>query len=321
MRRLLRNSLPGAAAFVIMLVVLLPGVVSAQVGCFPRSNGCSWWPGGASFGLGWITGAKGADISFSTKNQTAGSLSGLRQTFDLHGIAFDIAFPLKGGGPIGFFLGLEYDFVYLAQSQEVAQIAGQNSLTRTWKVQPQEADFRAGLTLDFSQFISGVAGFRYQNFQANFMEASDGLTFRPGALDSADFTINLYSPYIGILFNSGVRGAGPSIQAGVTGMPVFLGNVEYRETIVGSIPIGGKTVLGFQGANAIGQGYFVNFFGDVSVTTIKSIELGTYVRYDVMDAISRINTGDRNSSVPNVSYDFSFQKRFWTIGGRLTIPF
>jgi hypothetical protein len=313
MRSLLRNSLPGAAAIAIVLVVLLPGVVSAQAGC-------SRAPGGASFGLGWITGAKGADISFSTKNQTVGSLSGIRQTFDMQGIALDIALPVKGGR-LGFFLGFEYDFVYLVQSQEVAQFAGQASLTRTWKAQPQQADFRTGITLDLSPSIAGVAGFRYQNFQTNFGGASEGSISVPGGFDTADFTINLYSPFIGLLFNMGAGGPGPSIQAGITGIPVFLGNVDYRETIIGGTSIGGQPVLGFQGSNTIGQGYFVNFFGDVSVTTIRCIELGTFARYDVMDAISHVNTGDRNRSLPNVNYDFTFQKRFWTIGGRLTVPF
>jgi hypothetical protein len=323
MRSLLRSSLPGAAALVIMLFVLIPGMVLAQ-GCYlPLNDGCSWRPNGVSFGLGWITATRGADIKFSTKNQTIGSLSGLRHSFDMHGIAFNVAMPVRGGGPLGLFLGFEYDFVYLTTSYEEAQIAGSNTLTRTWKAQPQQADVRAGFTLDFTSTISGVAGFRYQNFQTNFMEPNIGLTFIPNGLDTADFTINLYSPYIGVVFNSGPRGPGPgpSIRAGVTGIPVFLGNVDFRETIVGSIAIGGQRALGFQGSNTIGQGYFADFFADVSVTTLRCVELGAYARYDVMDAISHVNIGDRNASLPNVDYNFDFQKRFWTFGGRLTIPF
>ncbi|MBI5248703.1 MAG: hypothetical protein HY912_04345 [Desulfomonile tiedjei] len=321
MRSLRRNSIVGAFAVALVFFLGSFGMIAAQ-GCYgPSGATCSWGPGGLALYAGYFTHSKGADFSFSAQNQPAGSVSGLRQQFGLQGIELEMILSFKLAPPLGLALGCGYDFPFTVSSEEVVPIAGAASLSRGWRAEPRSGNVHAAVTMDLYPSLVGLLGIKYEAFQTNFRSANNGLTVPGGGLDTADLSFNMYNPYIGVVYSTASRGNGPNIQLGLIGFPTLLGNVDYRETVFGGITVGGIAAEGFQGSNSIGEGYYLNAFGDVSLSALNLVQLGAYAKYEVTNAACSINVGNRNSSLPDVAYKFDFQKRLWSFGGRLSIPF
>jgi hypothetical protein len=234
----------------------------------------------------------------------------------------ELIISMKGSGPVGFALGAAYDFGIRGSSEETVQIAATTSLSRSWRSEPQAGNVNAALMLDLYPSWMALLGFKYESFQTNFRDGSNGLTTTLGGeLDSADMSFNMFNPYLGVVFSSPAKANGLNFQLGLLGFPVFLGNVDYRETIRGGISIGGTPAGGFQGANSIGEGYFLSAFGDVSMNTMSGVQLGAYVKYEGSDAVTTVNVGKRNNSLPEVAYHFEFQRKLWSVGGRLSVSF
>jgi hypothetical protein len=315
MRRLMSNSLLMALATAALLFLPSPGSVCAEAGCVPL------WTNGFTFYTGYFSSNQGADISFSATSQPLGSVSGLRQQYALKGIPLEVIIPIKGSGPMGLVVGAGYSVSFNEPSQEVVPVSGLASLTRTWTAQPQIGNVQMALTMDLYPSFSALVGFRYENFQTNFVNASSGLTTASGVSDSADFALSAYIPQLGLIYHSPTQINGPGVQLGVIGFPLVLGSVNYREAVVGGFTIGGTTVHGFQGYNTFREGYYVSAFGDVTRNAVGPIQLGAFVKFDVMDAVSNLNLGDQNRSLPDVTYRFELQKRVWSVGGRLSVVF
>jgi hypothetical protein len=301
--------------------LVLPAESSAQWCGVPASPGCFWYHGDASLKVGYFGYRNGADISFTTPNQQAGSLMGLRQQFDLQGIALDLMARLGGASPFGLALGGGYSIYFQQPAVETEQFVGSPSRVRRWSTTPQSGTVSLALTVDAYPGLTGIVGARYENFMANFVNPNSGFGSTYGQYDTATVTVNAWTPYLGLVWSNAQRGAGIDLRAGVLGTPLVLGSIDYVETVASGLIISGTTVHGFPASNNIHQGYLVEGFGDASVGTIYGMQLGAYAKYHVLRATTSIRVGERDANIPNVSYDVNFQKQNWGVGGRLSIFF
>jgi hypothetical protein len=305
----------------VFCLLLIPGLVSAQ-GCYtPFGAHCATWPGCLAVYTGYFGNTKGANISFTAANQPQGSVSSLTQQIEVQGISLDVMVPLKGDRGLGFAFGGGYWFSFTEPADEVVQIVGSGSLTRSWRAVPQSGNLHAAVTMDLSPSLMGVFGFRFDSFQTNFFSPSSGLSSPGPSTDTADISLNAYIPCLGLVYSSITQGGGPLFQIGVVGFPVLMGSVDYRETIFSGVFIANQQAGGFQGSNTIGKGYYLNAFADLSLATMNCIQLGAYFKYDILNANANVDLGNRNNSLPDVNYAFDFYRSVWNVGGRVSISF
>jgi hypothetical protein len=317
LHRRIRNLL----LFLLSVALLGAGPVFAQ-GCFPSFGPpCAWPCGGVSASVGYFGQKQGFDISFSNTGQAAGSLTGLRQQIDLGGIEIALALPFRGSGPAGFLVGADYRPFFTKPSEETVQNAGAATRTRTWEAKPQNFDIFFAVTMDFYPTLTGVAGFRYENFEVNFINPSTGFGSPQGLFDSAAISLNAYVPYLGLVLHNAAGGLGFDAQFGVMASPVVLGTINYRETVDAGLVIGGATAPGFSGYNSFRSGYYLEAFADSSFTTAHGIQLGAYVKYYATQATSTIHTGESSATVPQIDYKCDLLKRSWGVGGRVCLFF
>lgn len=293
--------------------------------CLPPAWSCgalSNW--GLSLYTGYMGSATGADILFTAVNpQTAGSLNSIRQNYKLQGINLDLMAPMRLYGPYGLGIGAGYTVCFNSPSDEALLFASSDPVNRSWLAKPQIFNLQAALTMDFSASFVGILGVRYENFATNFVNAESTVNGYGGGRNSVDFTLSSYIPTIGLMYSGQSQSSSSNFRVGVTGFPLLLGSVNYRESVVGGITIGGRGGMpGFQGSDNITSGYYINAFADGAITVAETFRLAIYSKYDILNATSNdLLTGAYNADVPNVHFNFNFQRSNWGVGLRASVGF
>jgi|GEM_PF-2984637 len=306
------------SAIIAFLLAPVSGV--AQDPLAPDWLGCTWLNGDTSISLGYW-GGKDVDITFSVPAATTGSVTQLKQQFDLQAFGLEGLIRLKSPGVLGLALGAGYCFCFQTTSQETVQNAGAASLARQWKAQPQSGNVDLAITLDMYPSLTVLLGARYENFQVNFLNPNSG--FGPAAtlLNTANITLNAWTPYLGIVYDNAVGALGFDYRVGVKGVPVVWGQVDYMELVSQSLQVGGVAIPIFTGSNQLSQGYFVEAFGDCFLGSILGMRVGAYAKYQAINALSNVNVGERNGNVPDVIYRFELRKQIWGVGGSFSVAF
>lgn len=311
-------------AVVSILILCCAGQSHAQC-CLPPTWSCgalSNW--GLSLYTGYMGSATGADILFTAVNpQAAGSLNSIRQNYKLQGINIDLMAPIRLYGAYGLGIGAGYTVCFNAPSDETLLFASSDPVNRSWLAKPQIFNLQAALTMDFGASLVGIFGVRYENFATNFVNAESTTNGYGGGRNSVDFTLSSYIPTVGLMYSGQSPSSSSNFRLGVTGFPLLLGSVNYRESVVGGITIGGRGGMpGFQGSDVLASGYYINAFADGAITVTDSIRLAVYSKYDILNATSNdLLTGAYNADVPNVHFNFNFQRSNWGVGLRASVGF
>ena len=282
---------------------------------------CSGFCGGLSIGAGYFGQKGGADIAFTASGQASGSMSKLRQQIDLGGINVGVAAPFRWAGPLSVLVGGHYSAFFVKPSLETMQVVGAAARARSWQASPQNFDVYAALTMNLSPSVIGMAGLKYENFQVNLLNPSFNFGASQAPLDSAALALNTYTPYLGFVVANAARQLGMNVHLGLLGAPLVFGSVDYRETVVGALVVGGATAPGFRVSNNLGYGYYLESFADASVVTRYGTQLGAYAKYYILQASATVRTGEANANIPQVNYACDLQKRSWEIGGRICFFF
>lgn len=299
---------------------MAPGSGVAQAPLVPDWLGCTWLNGDTSVFLGY-SGGKNVTITFSNGPAVSGSVTQLKQQFDLPAFGLDCLIRIKTPGVLGLAFGGGYNFCFQTTSQETVQNSGAASMARQWEAQPQSGNLDMALTLELYPSLSALLGVRYENFQVNFLKPNAGFVLDQTLLNSANITVNAWTPYLGVVYGNGAGALGFDYRIGVKGVPVVWGQVDYMELVSQSLQIAGVAVPIFPGSNQLSQGYFVEAFGDCYVGSIQGMRVGAYAKYQSMNALSNVNVGERNGNIPAVIYRFELQKQIWGVGGSLSVSF
>jgi hypothetical protein len=276
---------------------------------------------GASAYTGYFGHRDGVNLTFSASDQPTNSVGRLRQQYRLEGISTQLVLPVRGAGPLGFLIGGGYSACFPTEAEETLDLVGAGSLQRTWKVSPQGGNIQAAVTLDIFPSVLGLLAFRYENFQTRFSDPRSAVPAELSAGDSANIAYNAYLPCIGLVTCMPGPISGLNVQLGFIGCPVLLGSVDYRESWLQTLAIGGGEAIGFTGSNPIGKGAYFDAFAEVSLFTQCGVQLGAYGRYEYMTASTGVYVSQGNPIIPTVFYDFDFQRRLWGVGGKVSVTF
>ncbi len=305
----------------ILSTVVMPAQIQAGGwgGLQCTANACPF--GATSFYTGYFVDPTRAGITFRNSTPTANSLNELSHQVDLRGVWFELLVPVKCCGPLGVMLGGFYHFPLWRDSNETVNTLGQATVARTWKAAPQWGGTQLALTYELSPSLTGIVGFKYSNFQVNFSNVSPVLN--PNDVgDRADISINEYIPYFGFSFSRVLPSSGIDLELGLIGFPTVMGSVEFTETVNSGFVINGTTVPVFLGSANFRSGGFLEWFAELSLPVRDCCRLGAFVRYNVVQASSVVNVGERNNIIPaRVDYDFDFDRRVWSVGGSLSFVF
>lgn len=304
-------------------LAILPGPVFAQG--FHRPLGP--WDFLATVGMSAYTGyfghRNGVQLSFSSSDQAGNSVDRLRQQYPLEGISTQLIMPVRITGPLGVVVGGGYSACFSSVGEETVQQVGRATVTRNWKVVPQAANLQLAATVDIFPSLMGMLGFRYENFQTSFVNPNAANSAQLSASDTANIAYNGYLPCLGLIACAPAIIPGLNLQLGFIGCPVLLGSVDYRESWYGvpTLQIGGTGVAGFMGSNSISSGGYFDAFAEVSLLTWCGVQVGGYGKYEYMTASTGVKVGQGDPLIPTTLYDFSFQRRLWGVGGRVSVTF
>ncbi|MFC1836599.1 hypothetical protein ACFL2Q_18050 [Thermodesulfobacteriota bacterium] len=271
--------------------------------------------------VGYLFHDKGVDLSFSEPDTDAQTIQDLRQDYDIGGVWLEFVVPFQGVAPYGMVLGCSLLVATENTSEETLLNTTGGEVVRSWQGDPEWGQVQLALTYRFRPAFTGVAGFRYDNFQTRFYATTRELTDPEVPEDRADLTLSNYLPFLGMEFNRCVPDRNISIRAGVIGFPIALGSMDYSEAATAGIIVGGAQTPVFPASNSFSQGYFVEFYGALSSAFSHGVELGAFAKYSINGARGSVDVGDGNASIDTTAYTFDFERKTLIVGGSATVSF
>lgn len=303
----------------IFLALVVPTQSHAGAWCGFQHSGYAIPSTALSFYVGYFTDPTKLDISFQSRTASNNSVNFLSHSVDFEGVWFELLAPIKTCAPVGLVLGGAYNFPSSRSSQETINIGGRG-VNRIWDAAPQWGWLQAALTYDIFPALTAVAGFKYESLQVNFSQARP-ITNPNGVLDRADISMSKYIPYFGFAYRRVLPNSGLELELALIGFPMLLGTVDFSETVTSGLVIGGRRVHGFPASQSFQSGRFLEWYAEVTLPLRGLCRLGSFVRYNVAQASASVNVGERDSSIPRVYYDFSFDRRVWAVGGVVALSF
>jgi len=305
--------------FGIILALVAPTQSHAGAWCGFQHSGYACPSNAASFYVGYYTDPTSLDISFQSRTVSDNNVNLLSHSVNFEGVWFELLAPIKNCGPFGLVLGAAYNFPSSRSSQETVNTGGRGVI-RTWDAAPQWGGFQVALTYEIYPALTAVAGFKYESLQVNFSQARP-ITNPNGGLDHADISINEYIPYFGFAYRRVLPNSGLEVELALIGFPMLVGTVDFSETVTSGLMIGGSIVPGFPASQSFQSGRFLEWYAEVTLPLRGRCRLGSFVRYNVAQASALVNVGERDSTIPKVYYDFTFDRRVWGVGGVVSLSF
>ncbi len=310
-----------------LFLLALTGNVSAQSlqpmahlpllgGVFGQTEDCSSRSpfGPLTFYAGWGTDLKDTKASFDLQNSILQEDKfNLQQRFPVKGLWLG----LTAEASLSQRLGLFVDGWILFAANGGADEAGTGSVDpRHWDTNTDWWFTDGALTYEFNNLGKFIGGLRYDRFAVNFKNPSfgSGANLYTNA-DEADFTVNLYFPYIGLQLDRGTL-AGNQYLFKVIGTCFVGSDVKYNETWgnVFQVPsrITGKKPT---------DDYFIEAFGEMNRSLFGSANIGLFGRWNLVHStksefrLDETAVGDLTHLAAN--YRFSFHRESLTFGGNL----
>jgi hypothetical protein len=315
----MRTSSLLALGFGIILALVAPTQSHAGAWCGFQHSGYACPSTALSFYVGYYTDPTSLDISFQSRTLSDNNVNLLSHSVNFEGVWFELLAPIKNCGPFGLVLGASYNFPSIKSSQETINTGGRGVI-RTWDAAPQWGSCQVALTYEIYPALTAVAGFKYESLLVNFSRARP-IRNPNDSLDRADISISEYIPYFGFAYKRVFANSGLEVELALIGFPMLVGTVDFSETVTSKILIGGRLVQGFPASQSFQSGRFLEWYAEATLPLRSCCRLGAFVRYNVAQASALVNVGERDSNIPSVSYDFTFDRRVWGVGGVVSLSF
>ena len=262
-----------------------------------------------------LFGRYGVDLVLDAGSSSTATTTGLRHKLDLKGTWVEVLVPVRSTGRLGLAFGAGYLFPSDRRSTEnYILYPGGAQIQRTWATDIQWGSCQVACTLGILPSLTGILGFRYDSFLTNFRDPEDNISAIGDPYDVADLTFAAYIPYFGLLIND--LGLGPiRADIGLVGFPTLLGSLDYHERI-GAAGLNN----GIPASNQFRSGHFIEAFGECSLR-MRFSQIGAFGKYGAVYGKTFANLGERNSRLRGPDLDFSFERRSWILGGKISVDF
>jgi hypothetical protein len=270
---------------------------------------------------GYVSRTNGVDLVLDAGNSSTALTAGLRHQFDLKGTWVELLVPVRSTGRLGLAFGGGYLFATDPRSTETYTFFPDGTqIQRTWATDIQWANCQVACTLGILPSLTGILGFRYDSFLTNFRYPENNISAIGDVYDVADLTFAAYIPYFGLLIND--VGMGPiRADIGVVGFPTLLGSLDYHERIgAPGIAVPGGFNNGIPASNEFRSGHFIEAFGECSVR-MRFGQIGAFGKYGAVYGRTFASLGERNSRLLSPNLNFTFERRNWIFGGKISVDF
>lgn len=302
------------------IVSLMPVLAGAQGFGLPGCGAASCDPekkiGGAAGYLGYMKADKGFEINFTYKDIPVIPIL-LRARSPLEGLWVGGSLSTETSESFGLLVN---GWLLLpagktgSESYELTGVAGVDH--REWTVKPRWWYWDALLTVGNLGGFTVLGGVRYDFFDIRSQDPTLPTIFWPGlSTDTADLTLKTWFPLGGVQYASKDGESGFLIQ--VLATPVLLGRVNAKETVGGFGPARIEASGNYRSGGLIEVfTEFTKKFGDA--------EGGLFARYTWVNAKSDVAVDvlfPGGVTLNNGTYDMSFSRSTWTIGGKVGVSF
>jgi hypothetical protein len=312
------------SAFIVGLAILslVPALAGAQGFCFPGMGcGTSCDPdkniGAPGLYLGYTKNDKGFEATLTCKSPSVAAPTDARLRYPLQGIWVGGSYTMAFSDNVAV---MASGWMLVPEAKTATEDYGfpgagfgLGFTARQWTTKNQwwyaDAVVVAGNVAGFS----GVVGLRYDFFDTRFQDPANVPPAVVGfSTDTADLTSNGWIPLIGVQYAS--VGSDSNFLIRIVGVPTLVGRVKLRETDFGFLRI--------DASGSYNGGGFIEVFTEFN-KKMGNAEAGLFVRYNAANGKSTL---DLDVLTPGVTtnfgtYDLSFYRSTWTIGGKVGLSF
>jgi hypothetical protein len=258
--------------------------------------------------VGYLCKDHGAEIKLSMSGGEQRVVSSTRNDSELQGVWGELVLPLVLTYRTEFVLTVGHLFPVQTNTLQTYSLIGNPGAKREWHPDVRWWEVDAAWLYRFGMSVSGIVGFRWSSYIAQFDRAKDGQGFLSSG-DGARFCANAYIPVVGLQWEHGSR-YGRCAKASVIGSPVLPGDFEYSETAtLASQPV----MTRFAPSGNYQSGYFFEASGEYSVHRAEW-SFGAFVRFNAIHS-ERTRSIDLNQV--DSQADMSFDRSNWILGGKI----
>jgi len=255
--------------------------------------------------------AAGTAFDLSTQGIALLAASELQHSYPNRGVWIGLTLPFDPGPRLGIYLSA-WSFLRTGNVNSRETYNDATVISREWQVQPYWTILEALGIFRCCYGFNIIGGFRYDHYDFTLRNPINPVGVTSLTTDEADLSIRNYIPLIGTQYeNHSYLG---SILFRAVGFPALGGDVQYEE------PFAGATAL--KGTGNYRRGYFMELFMEYT-KTFGPGQLGLFARWNEFHAQSTlsVNALAGGAVVGQESYDFSFNRSSWTLGGSVNLAF
>lgn len=265
--------------------------------------------GTLSLYAGWMEHREGTRFTLDDGNVAAFNLISVQEQYPNRGLWLGIADSVDLGSGLSFIGSGWYLVPSSASSRQHIDLVGFPA-ARSWQTDNRWW-FADGLfALGRSGSFSALAGLRYDYFTTRFKNPFDSDFGGPDA--HSDVIATTWIPLLGAQY--GYAGPSSSLLVRAVGTPVIFGYIKFLD----SDGIGTR----LEERGRWSRGYFLEFFGEYS-KKLGLGSLGVFARWNLAEGRAANANVERDVSPPppSTTYNLSFNRLSWTLGGSLSLDF
>lgn len=273
--------------------------------------------------IGYTFPARQSELSFSMN--TASDMRKVQQLSKIDGIWTELVIPFRSAYPVGFTTGFGYLVPGNYRSREIYHLRNGGAVERSWRTNATFFNLRLSIDYSFTDSWTGLLGFHYDSFMANFLDPEipgpGGLGFDTS--QEARINVTGGSPFGGVMYERNFwQGANVRVYAiGYPGLPSVL---TYEETIQGGKAIRFSTEAS-PGSKETSSGYFFEAFTQLTTPVWRGIVGGAFAKYSEYSAKlvgADVTLHDPSSDPdPSLSSEVDYLRSTWTFGGVISAQF
>jgi hypothetical protein len=281
----------------------------AVVGC--GSPGCLPGEGARVYVGGSADYAGGTVFDASTQGIALLGASELHHSYPNRGVWIGLTLPFDPGPRFGLYASA-WSFLRTGNVHSRETYNNTTVLSREWQMKPYWTILEALAIFRCGYGCNILGGFRYDHYDITLNNPVNPVGVGSLTTDVADLNVRNFIPLIGTQYeNHSYLG---SLLFRAVGFPVLGGDVQYQE------PFAGATAL--RGSGHYRRGYFAELFMEYT-KKFGPGQLGLFARWNEFHAQSTLNVNALagGAVIGTQSYDFSFNRSSWTLGGSVNLAF
>lgn len=308
-------------AFIATILISTTPTTGQSQGYFPGTDILSVLAPMPALSVGYMFPAGPTTLKKDIKSTDNNHFRKLTQSYNLEGPWIEFAVPFRPPYPIGFEIGGAYLLSSNSRSEETYTTNNSNGVgTRSWRTSTQLWNAQMLATYQITSSISGLLGFRYYSLVTKFSEPQGIGAYNSWLAHWSNLDVLLDIPYIGITYARSFIN-GPTINAGMIGLPFLSGDVSYR----GRGPTLQSDV--FEMSKEIHSGYFVEAWAGLSFPVTPWLRAAAFSKYSGVSGKTLGTTSwtyydsDSKKVVNDLETDAAFDTGAWIVGGSITASF